>query len=64
MGGYSGIRRLAKLLFEQHQISFPVTKLTALSDIIGSEHSGDIEVESRFSASSGATWSVVDTVGR
>lgn len=55
---------MAKLLFEQHQISFPVTKLTALSDIIGSEHSGDIEVESRFSASSGATWSVVDTVGR
>lgn len=53
---------LSQLLFKQHQISFPVTKLTAVCDIIRTEQDTDIAVEFGFSASTDAPWAAGDTV--
>lgn len=55
---------LPKLLFEQHQITFPVTELATVSHIIRTEQDADIAMELGFTTLSHTPRPMRDTVGR
>jgi hypothetical protein len=48
--------RQATLLFKQHQITYPVSKLATVGGVIWSEHDTDITVERGLISFASTTW--------